>query len=50
MKKKILLKTLIPLTMMGVGLGTSLSLTSCSNNDDQPITSVAMINGEHWQG
>jgi hypothetical protein len=36
MKKKILLKTLIPLTMMGVGLGVALPLVSCScgNNDN----------------
>jgi hypothetical protein len=50
MKKKILLGTLIPLAMMGVGLGVALPLASCSSNDNQPITSIAMINGEHWQG
>jgi hypothetical protein len=30
MKKKILLKTLIPLTTVGISLGTALPLVSCS--------------------
>jgi hypothetical protein len=36
MKKKILLKTLIPLASVGITLGTALPLVSCScgNNDD----------------
>jgi hypothetical protein len=39
MKKRILLKTLIPLMAMGVGLGVALPLVSCSPNiNDNDVT------------
>jgi hypothetical protein len=48
MKKKILLRTLIPLTTMGVGLGVALPLVSCScGNNDQPIVSGFLIDGSN---
>jgi hypothetical protein len=44
MKKRILLRTLIPLTSVGVILGTALPLVSCScgNNDDHPLSATTL--------
>jgi hypothetical protein len=49
MKKKILLKTLIPLASVGITLGTALPLVSCScgDNDDSEafiFTSLQQLN------
>jgi hypothetical protein len=48
MKLKTLLRTLLPLAMMGVGLCVALPLASCScGNNDQPIVKGPLIDGSN---